>query len=212
MKLLLQQHQGAFFFWGKRTYVHGSHMLYGLLEAAKAAGLEPLTRVVASFRSHLTSQGRYLFFESADAFHNSGFDFPAFFELTTPAGAAWAGLTPGGGDVVDRKACDEEALIKGCRIDAAAGTAFLESYDAEKWINVLIALTKRLHAAVFSTAHFGPWFLGKIELAPQVPAQTGAGPISMTITRHIAEKMTQSRLEMGGVALGNILFNRKVLA
>lgn len=201
-----------FVFLGQRNYVHGTSMSEGLFTALNVWGCADIRRVSARFHRVTRNQGVYRLCRDKEQWQADSAGFVAAFVAETGGGTSFVGLTDEGGPVTARAAYDEDRLTEGCQVDPAAKAAFLASQPDAPFLNVLIALTKRLHLAVFPREGFGQWYCAGYDLpAVLLGGRSCAGPLRLSIAGSIGSAFTRSPVTAGSGSAGHILFAREAV-
>ncbi|MBW1740286.1 MAG: hypothetical protein JRJ42_04025 [Deltaproteobacteria bacterium] len=208
---VLKTYESDFQLWGKRDYVHGSHMIYQLFDAVKAWGFKGIDRMTALFRSNLREQGTYLLFNGKSA-KGGKEKFFATFKLNIGGVRYLVGIKGNGKAVTGTLPDDEEALIRCGTIQKEENTAAISDYPIDRFINVIIALNKKLNDEIIPSDGFGPWFMAQLDLHFSEVDLSRPGDILVRLVNSIGGKMTKSVIEINGKEAGEIYFNRRTLA
>lgn len=197
-----------FAWWGKRAYVHGSHMTYQLFDAVKKWELGKIDRMLAVFRSNLLEQGTYLLYEGKSVDQK----FPASFKLKIGDQDYFVGIKGNGKKVFHRLEDDEAQLIQHAQCDKGKQTAFINKYQADRYINVIIALNKKLLNETISSEGYTGWLLAQLDLDFGNLDMLLSQELSIRLDKKIGRKMCMSTIEANKIKIGEIFFNRKTLS
>jgi len=200
-----------FSYWGSRTYVHGSHMIYGLQDAVTAWQLGAIMNMSAQYRSKLESQGIYLLYENKDEWQSDQKQFCSSFDITTSAGHFFVGLTPDSSKAVAGRLPDnEDEIVASHTIDKETMIAAVIDYPEQLKVNAMIALHKKLLFALLPTEGYTPWLLGRLDLDLGRCAQAPGGTITVRLISNILNRAVRSAVSIDGQPVGEIYFNRNV--
>tara|TARA_B100000315_G_C14570637_1_gene585286 strand:- start:361 stop:984 length:624 start_codon:yes stop_codon:yes gene_type:complete len=205
---VLKTFDADFAWWGKRTYVHGSHMTYQLLDAVKAWGLGNIDKMLAAFHSNLFEQGTYLLYEGKRVEQK----FPVSYKLKIRDQDYFVGIKGNGKKVALRLEDDEAQLIQYAECDKDAKTAFINKYQTDRYINVIIALNKKLLNETISSEGYSGWLLAQLELNFDKFDIAHMNDLKIRLTKNIGRKMCMSTIEANKIKIGEIFFNRKTLS
>ena len=206
-----QAFDSNFSWWGKRDYVHGSHMIYQLLDAMKSWGYFDVERIEASFRYKLREQGTYIILDGSSP-KTAKENYCATFKAQCRGRAYWVALIGSGKPVEKFLPDDENDLIANCTIIKDRKVAGIKNFPITRYINVIIALNKRLLHETIRSEGYEHWYMAQLSLDLR-QFETGEPKVlSIRLENVIANRMTKSSIEMNNVKLGEIFFNRKPLA
>lgn len=205
-------HPSTFFFWGKRNYIQGSHIIYGMLEAVDAWNLGRPRRFTASFREMIKEQGDYWLFTDSSTIKSFAEPICFLFNLATPTGAYTVGLVRNGKPVDKRVEDDEASLIAGCEVDGSGMILMTGGFPAQRLITGIVSLNKRLHQFMLPSEGFGPWILAKLSLQWEKIDPHAADPVRIRLASMIGKALSRSFVDVGGETVGEIYFNRSRLA
>lgn len=203
----IDRHRSNFVYWGRREYVHGSHMIYGLMEAADKWDIGSVLRMSAYFREPLRSQGTYYLYRTRRQAQEEHWDFRAAFQITTPSGAFAVGLAPDSlREVVKSTADNENEIVAGHWIDRPKKTAGLTGYPESLFINAVIALNKKLLNELLPE---GSWLMARLDLNLEECRLKIGGEIRVELVSTIGNLSTRSAVFLSGSKVGEIFFNRR---
>lgn len=195
-----------FAFWGERTYVHGSHMIYELQDACRLWRLGEIESITASFRFPLRTQAFYhlLGGESIDCepcadfavtCHGCGYQI-----LAEPDSKAW----------VTRRIQDNESeLVASARLDLERGKALLPEFPRKEYVNAITGLNKKLLRAhlEYKGDTQSSWVMGRIALLPHLLKSVEDAPLCLELKRVMAGRMALTNIYLGRSKLGQVYFN-----
>lgn len=204
----IDKYRSNFLYWGRRKYVHGSHMIYGLMDAADSWNIAPILKMSAYFREPLMSQGVYFLYNTMREAQEDGGDFRSVFQIATKTGKFTVGLAPDHGrEVVESLADNESAIIAGHSIDRQNRSAELKSHAGSLFINAVIALNKQLLNELIPAKS---WLMARLDLNLEECASHKGGPIRVELVSIIGNSSTRSTVFLSGNKIGEIFFNGRV--
>lgn len=195
-------------FKGKRTYIQGGDMLNATaaaaIQACGATSLQQLDFMINRMSSHrlgmLLDRGNGL----------PATPEPPVATLSFHAdGGQWRGvLVEEAGEPDCRHPYDEEAIIALCRLEPEARSIALSGRADHTPIEVIVAMTKALHLALFPDAP-GKWVFCRWE-SECWPLPTLEGAATVTLTKTLGSRLTKSTVMLGADVVGSIYFSAKV--
>lgn len=124
------------------------------------------------------------------------------------AGAPWHGtLVEVPGEPACRHPYDEESLIAQCRVNPDERSILLGAEPAFTPIEVIVAMTKALHHALFPNAP-GKWVFCRWE-SEQWPLAGPLAGVSVTLIQALGTRLTKSAVVSGGERVGWVYFSAK---
>ena len=138
-------------------------MVYQLFDAVKAWGLGEIDMMAASFRLKLREQGTFFLFGGRAGKDNKE-NFCAMFKLNIRSHVYYIGLKGNGKALDEVLPDDEEDLILNSKLIKDKKAAKIRVFSVKRFINVIIALNKKLHHETIISEGFGPWILAQLNL------------------------------------------------
>lgn len=197
-------------FWGERDYVHGSHMIYGLFDAIAAWELNHIKHISASFRSNMKEQGNYLLYINGQDMLPFKETLYADFKISTRDNAYLIGLVGNGKSVTKRLIDDETVLIQRGFINFKEMSASITDFNRERFVNVIIALNKKIHIEILDEGISRRWQMARLDLQWGSADIGQVKEIYIRIEKNVGNRMTKSIVLLNGNKFGEIYFNRKV--
>ena len=203
--------ESIFSFLGDRKYVHGSDMVYALLDIIEQRDLGNIDRIIASYHSPLNEQGRYVFFQDPLAKNLIDKGYCSTFNIYFGEKMCMVGLKGNGKPVTDSSPYDEERLIASSNIIIDQNSASILCSIEKSILNVLIALNKKMLLAVLPTKGFGRWFSSRLDLKWQLMNSFGNKLLEVKLIGNIQGLATKSLIKINGHSVGSIYFVREQL-
>jgi len=206
-----QSYDSNFFLWGKRDYVQGGHIIYQLIDAMRAWGFPDVERIIASFRFQLHEQGAYLLFNESST-KTEKENYCATFKVESGCSLYSVALIGNGKPIEKVLPDDESELISNCTINKRNKVASVKIFSISRFVNVIIALNKRLHHETIDSGGFGAWILAKFSLNFKEINLVQSTNLSLRLDNIIGDRMTKSSIEIDRTKTGEIFFTRKPIA
>lgn len=200
-----------FVFLENRKYVHGTSMTSGLVSSVNHWGLGSIEKLIASFHRRTNEHGRYVLFKDVKITNLIEHGYCAVFNVYCGKDAYLIGLKGRGEPVVESVPYDEDGLVASCEILLDDKSVFLECEPLKPVLNVLIALNKKLHLALYPSDGFGRWYLAKFNLIWRPVEPDVRKLLKVSILRSIKGLNTKSLVEINGEEVGYIYFARELL-
>lgn len=200
-----------FVFLENRKYVHGTSMTNGLISSVNHWGLGSIEKLVASFHRRINEHGRYVLFKDAKITSLTEHGYCAVFNAYSGKDAYLIGLKGRGEPVVESVPYDEEGLIASCETLIDDKSVLLECEPPKPVLNVLIALNKKLHLALYPSGGFGRWYLAKFDLKWRPVVADVRKLLKVSILRNIKGLSSKSLVEINGEEAGYLYFARELL-
>ncbi|OGX06025.1 MAG: hypothetical protein A3G87_08425 [Omnitrophica bacterium RIFCSPLOWO2_12_FULL_50_11] len=122
---------------------------------------------------------------------------------------SWHGtLAEESGEPVCRYPYDEESIIALCRIDQSGRSISLEGETDFTPIEVVVAMTKALHQALYPDAP-GKWVFCRWE-SEHWPITIPASGLSVMLSKTLGSRLTKSAVAVGGERIGWVYFSARV--
>jgi len=201
-----------FVFWGERSYVQGSHILYGMFDALKHWQIGTLQHFSASFKGMLQEQGKYHLFQDRDIHDSLRNEICFFSEITTDSRRFTVGLIRESEPVRQRIEDDEETLITGFEIGNDGSIRLGPNYPMDRLITVMIALNKKMHKTILPAQGFGPWIVARLDFDWLRIREDTPGNLRIHMDKNIADRITKSIIRIEDDTVGEIHFSRKLIA
>lgn len=193
-----QQRELQFRFKGERRYVHGTDILNQTLAMLRGLGEEPRD-IDFSFHRLATRQLTAVWGDSVEAVE------PVSACSVTAGGVRQKlVLVERDEEVTERYPYPEDEIVREMRVDAANREGILAGLPAYTEIEVLVAMTKALHQAVFPAAA-GKWLFARGRF-PQYAERLPASERSIRIAASFNGKLTRSVATADGSPIGEIFF------
>lgn len=203
----INKHHSNFAYWGQRKYVHGSHMIYGLMDAADKWNIAPVLKMSAYFREPLKTQGTYYLYDSRREAQEDHRDFHCVFQIITASGAFTVGLASDNlREVVESIADNENDIVADHWIDRQKKSAGLKSYPEALLINAIIALNKKL---LNELTPVRLWLMARLDLNLEECRLKRDGEIRVELVSMIGNLSTRSAVFLRDNKVGEIFFNRR---
>lgn len=203
-------YESDFVFWGRRNYVHSSHMVCQLLDAVKTWELGKIDIMAALFHLKLREHGTYYLLDRR-LIQDRKKIFNATFKLAVKSHKFHVGLK-GNGKALDVVIPDDEnELILSGVIIKDKKVATIRDFSVERFINVIIALNKKLHYETITSKGFGSWFTAQLNLKFQEIDFSQSRDVMVRLVHNIGNIMTKSVIQINGIKCGEISFKREAL-
>ena len=186
-------------------------MVYQLFDAVKAWGLCEIDMMAASFRLTLREQGTFILFGGRAGKDNKE-KFCAMFKLNIRSQVYYVGLKGNGKALDEFIPDDEEELILNGKIIKDKKAAKIRDFSVKRFINVIIALNKKLHHETITSEGFGPWILAQLNLDFKKTDFSQSRDIMIFLVNNIGNTMTKSLIQINGTKYGEISFKREILS
>ncbi len=197
-----------FSFWGQRSYVHGSHMIYELEKACEFWEIGKIQKLSASFKIPLEFQGRYHLFRDQIEYRNRVKDFCATFKFSANDIEYYSGIEAIMHSKVEKKIPDnEDVIVSGYKIDKINNKAILSEYPNPLLINAVIALNKKLVNKNSYNNKKKSWFMARIDLNLSECRDSEKVPIELQLIGIIGNKMALTKVYIGKKNVGDLYFN-----
>jgi hypothetical protein len=139
-------------------------------------------------------------------------NFCTTFKLNIKGDAYYVGLK-GNGKAIDEVIPDDELeLILSGNIIRDKNSATIMDFSVNRFINVIIALNKKMHHEIITSEGFSPWFLVQLNLHYKKIDFSQSKDIMIILYNNIANKMTKSVIQINGTKCGEISFKREALS
>ncbi|MCG3772906.1 MAG: hypothetical protein JW384_04130 [Nitrosomonadaceae bacterium] len=186
---------------GTRDYLHGTDMYNAIMECMGRLTPEPLhDKVKIVIHDFFRNQCDMLYAigpERCMRPENARLEFYLGDNIS-----GW--LRETGRPVLTRRPYPEDEMVAKSRIEGQTIFAVPNMGEAFSPIEVLVALTKRLHLAVRAGA--SRWAFTRIDL--QRPLQDGdSGRLQVELLQTLGNRLTKSAVRIGDVPLGQIYFS-----
>ena len=202
-----------FAFWGKRNYVHGSHMIYTMLDIFENVWkIGSIKKFSASFIHPLKFQGQYFLFDNYSSMVDSKNKLSAIFEVYTQKDKYYVGIEKATKKINKMVIDNEDELIKKSVINKVEQTISTENFQQDKWINVIIILNKIILSETIIEDGNAKWFMAKIDLDFNAIERKQIKLISVKLIKNIGNRITKSDIELNEKKCGEIYFNRNQIA
>lgn len=195
-------------FKGKRTYIQGGDMLNAATRAvmrqAGATEIRHLNFMINRMTSHNLSA------ELEQGEPHAAAAQPPVATLSFEANdQSWHGtLVEEPGEPACRYPYDEESIIALCRIDHSERSISLEGETGFTPIEVVVAMTKALHQALYPDAP-GKWVFCRWE-SEHWPITIPASGFSVMLSKTLGSRLTKSAVDVGGERIGWMYFSARV--
>lgn len=206
-----KKYESKFMRWGERNYVQGGHMVYQLFDAVKEWKLGEINSMAASFRSKLHEQGTYSLFKGRPRKDDKE-NLCATFKLNIKGHEYYVGLKGNEKALDEVIPDDEKELILNGKIIKNKKFATIMDFSANRFVNVIIALNKKLHLEIIIPEGFGPWILVQLNLHFKEINLFKSKDMSIFLSNNIGNKMTRSIIKINGMVCGDISFKREALS
>jgi hypothetical protein len=195
-------------FKGKRTYIQGGDMLNAAATAVirhtGTAEIHHLNFMINRMTSHNLSV------ELVAGESRAAADQPPVATLSfEAAGSLWqATLVEEPDEPACRHPYDEDSIIAKCRIDQNGRVISLEGETIFTPIEVIVAMTKALHHALYPEAP-GKWVFCRWE-SEHWPAAAASRGLSVILSKTLGSRLTKSAVICGEERVGWVYFSAKV--
>lgn len=208
----MKNYPSQFVWLGQRNYVHGISMTHGLIEALDEWVIDPVDHISAAYHRMLRSNGNYLLFSSKQELLAEKKDYFATFVVKSFNQKYYVGLEQNEELVSQRIEYDEERMIAPAVLDTDSHSAFLRCSDEFPRINLLVALTKKLHLAVLPREGFSQWYFAGYDLtwADFTAGQDGSR-LTVEMKSTMNDIYTKSSVTLNDKTVGTVLFAREVI-
>ena len=207
---ILKSYDANFVFLEHRSYIQGSSMTHGLLEAVKSWSLGSVKQLQLNVLSLLKEQGRYDLFYSESGKEHVKKEYNAIFRLRCGEDVFFIGLKGQGKPVLVSEPYNEEKLIVDCEILKDSKSAMLMLYPDALVINTIIALNKKLVSTLFPSEGYGQWFLARYDLLWEKIRPIDSALLEIKVVANIGASNTNSAIRLGGESVGSIYFSRNI--
>jgi hypothetical protein len=202
----INTYRSKFSFWGQRKYVHGSHMIYGLIDAADEWGIAPILNISAHFRTRLNKQGTYYLYNTKKDALADHKDFHSLFQIITRSGVYAVGLTSDNAREVTESIPDNEStIISGYQISKQGKRATLANYPKPLTVNAIIALNKKL---LNELVRVQSWLMARFDLNLEECIRNIGDAISVQLVSNIGSLSARSSVSISDTQIGDIFFNK----
>lgn len=211
-------------FLGDRSYLHSTTIIPALMTAClQHFGVGAIKQMSAQFHALTDRQCVFEWLEVPAGVSLTQAGYVATFRISGEQAEGIVGLRPGDAVITHRQAFDEEGLITGCTLDKSVQTIALADLKGEV-LPTIVALNKRLHAALFESAGFGKWLLTRLDLGPAYfntpPPQALAlhlvailasvnSKATIFAERAFSERVFSESGVVERIAIGSVHFSRK---
>lgn len=204
-----QSYDSDFAFWGKRDYVHGSHMILSLFDIFENIWkVGSIKKISAIFIHPLRFQGKYCLFENRSSMVESKNKLKVIFEVYTQKSIHFVGIEESIKKIDKIIIDNEDELIKKSVIDKFDQTIFSESFQNDKWINVIIILNKIILTETILEGRNAKWFMAKLYLDFDTVDRNNIKQITVKLIKNLGNRITKSYIELNKEECGEIYFNR----
>jgi hypothetical protein len=193
---------------GTRDYLHSTTILRSLLENVAMIDVGDLQQVVAQFHDLTSRQCVFdlLVLEGNESLTRMGY--VATFRVRGEAGEAVLGLRPLDSMIREHRPFDEDSLalhsemdiVHRCIQGGASHGALLET---------VVALNKRLHAALFDSHGYAKWLLTRVELNHDYFIGKSPTRLRLVLLSELASINTKVAIEADDRVIGLVQFSRK---
>lgn len=194
-------------FKGKRTYIQGGDMLNATAAAAAKACDATTLQQLDFMINRMTPHRLALLLERGDVLPAS--PEPPVATLSFLAGGdPWRGvLVEQAGEPDCRYPYDEDAIIGLCRLEPETRSITLTREAGHTPIEVIVAMTKALHLALFPDAP-GKWVFCRWE-SERWPLDLPPQGYSVVLNKTLGSRLTRSAVMVGDRRVGWIYFSAK---
>lgn len=196
-----------FQFKGERNYVHGTDIYENMLRTVHDHFGEYPSRITGSFHRLLKNNGILCIYSDGEVIDNER----AYVLFTILVGEKTYHLAifDAESQIGSSYEYDEDKVLNGCLIRDKTITIKVKS--TYKYIEQLVAMTKKLHLAIYPEAE-GKWLFTKIQINDAVaPSRYFDKILSITAERNFQDKLTQSTIRINGKGIGFIYFSSTTL-
>jgi hypothetical protein len=195
-------------FKGNRMYVHGTDMLRvvsaAVIRQTTAAEIRQLNFMI----NRMTSRNLSVELEQGETPPVTVLPPLATLSFEV-AGVRWHGaLVEESGEPACRYPYDEDSIIALCRIDQPGRSISLEGETVFTPIEVIVAMTKALHQALYPQAP-GKWVFCRWE-SEHWPVAASTRGLSVTLSKTLGFRLTKSAVICGEERIGWIYFSARV--
>jgi hypothetical protein len=192
-------HEPAAAFRGSRDYIHSTDIYEEIIAGANVMGLVPSGQIGLQIRRKIVRRPIYLFSRRA---------------LPEEKDAAYANIGLSGSEwlvrVVDTaqpveatKTYDEQRIFEASFIDEKA--VFLRQNIGMRPIEVVTALSVKLHKTLFPPSPLQRWLLGRLQVSRPLSSRD-AEYMAIEIERRIGRNITRARVIAEEGAIGSLTF------
>lgn len=196
-------------FLGSRTYLHSTTIVPALREVcAENFHLPPLQRLSAQFHALTDHQG---IFDLLDEVGNESLmrnGYIASFKLTAGETLWIVGLKPAADRITEQREFDEDALVSRSTLNVAQQSVTLLQPQGDA-LAVVIALNKRLHAALFESEGYEKWLLSKLDIHGDFFRLASLAEIRLQLKSSLAGVNTKVDITVNNQSVGTLHFSRK---
>jgi len=205
-----KSYDANFVFLGHRSYIHGSSMTYGLLDAVKSWSMDSIKRLQLNVRALLKEQGKYDLFCNEREKNRVEKKYNAMFRLQCGKDIFFVGLKGRKEPVSISESYDEEKLITGCQILKGFKAATLILHPDKLIINTMIALNKNLVNTLFPSEGYSQWFLTRYDLVWEKTHMVEPTLLKIEVVGNIGSSHTNSAIKFDGKTIGSMYFSRNI--
>lgn len=180
---------------GGRTYLHSTDF-YDWLTGDVCEGDEWVAKLV--FKKIISHQCEIVW-EKPEG-QSSGF-FELWNHQADSSKTGW--LVETGEVVLNRYHYDEDSLVSVAKIDDEAQSIYMNGQRSASTIEVIVALTKKLHNTLFPLSS-GKWLVGQLEFLGPLPISYKA--VGVNVDRIIKSKFSVCSITIDGDTVGSIRF------
>lgn len=188
-------------FKGSRDYLHGTDFYEAIVGTAAAEKGLADAAVKLSIH-HLSRRQVALHWQDGKAARPS--DAAVVFRLAAPGAAPVEGwLSETETPVEGRYPYNEDEAVSPARVEGE--TIKFAQKTAYKPIEILVAMTKRLHYTVMPTSA-GKWMFTRLELDRRLQSRD-TDALTVRLTNRLGQRLTKSEVQVSGRRIGDIYFS-----
>jgi hypothetical protein len=192
-------HEPPVAFRGSRDYVHSTDIYEEIVSGAKLANLFPSGRIDLHIRRKIVSRPIYLFTREAFA----GEEDAAYANIEL-SGLKWLVRVVNTAHPVEAtKAYDEQRIFDASFIEE--NRIFLRQNIGMRPIEVVTALSVRLHKTLFPPGPLQRWLLGRLNVSRPLDSRDSEF-MAIEIERRIGKNITRARVIAKDRAIGSLTF------
>lgn len=197
-----------FFFWGKRTYVQGSHVAQGFLTSLREWGHVDLEEFKITFLSPIRHQGEFVAYPDKKTLMDDRSQLSAMLTGTAGGKPLFIGLMECDEAITEFEPDDEIALLGNAVIDREKQTISTPYPGESRLFTYLVALNKHLLKTILPTLGYASWIVSMLSLKYDIIG-TPITTLSIRITNNVGSIMVRSKIFFSEVEVGEIHFTRR---
>lgn len=200
-------------FLGDRHYLHSTTIVKALVDAcANAFDCGKVQQMSAQFHALTDRQCVFDRLQMEPGESLTGAGYVATFKTQTGQGSQVFGLRPLIEGIIETRPFDEDGLANAAVLNVDDQRIGLVGVNGEL-LPAVVALNKRLHAALFSPAGYSKWLLTRLDLNNACFELSRVDDICLQIVSVLASVSTKATItvnsSVGGVIIGSVHFSRK---